>query len=57
MMDPNETLSEMLKIADSWQEWGALEFDPETTLDALSDLVLALDNWLSQGGFLPDNWR
>ena len=43
-MDPNATLSDIRKlIRNSWPELAAEKFD-------------ALDNWLSNGGMLPDAW-
>ena len=56
-MDPNDTLARLVRLCEEWQEWGDLEVDPVPALDEVSELVLALDNWLSQGGFRPDSWR
>jgi hypothetical protein len=56
MMDPNATLAEIRKICTSWQEWGTLENDPASRLDDLSELVYDLDQWLTTGGFRPDDW-
>lgn len=55
-MDPNETLNKIrfhMKQAN------------ETTSEAMQDAhyravaysIEALDEWLSKGGFLPDDWR
>ncbi len=56
-MDPNKTLEALIKLCEAWQEWGPLEFDSVETLDEVTDLVLALDNWMTeQSGFLPDLW-
>jgi hypothetical protein len=56
MMDPNTTLARIKTICDKWEEWGTLEMDPLETLDELTELVQSLDEWLSNGGFRPDNW-
>ena len=56
MMDPNATLARIKTICDKWEEWGTLEMDPLETLDELTELVQSLDEWLSNGGFRPDNW-
>jgi hypothetical protein len=55
-MDPNETLA-LLRVAfGRWEEWGTLETDPEEAMDFLTDTFFALDNWLTSGGFRPDDW-
>lgn len=56
-MDPNETLSQLRALMNGWEEWGGLEYDPVSVADDASDLFLALDNWILNGGFLPDEWR
>jgi len=44
-MDPNKALSDML-------DWAKDREDP-----VAADIFLALDSWLSKGGFLPDRWK
>jgi len=56
-MDPNTTLARMIELSERWEEWGDLELEPTATLDVLSELVLSLHEWISNGGFLPDLWR
>lgn len=48
-MDPNATLDRMRRHLDAAHS--ADEFDE------LCELVEAMDNWLSKGGFLPDAWK
>ena len=56
-MDPNQTLTKLMFLCEQWQEWGELEMNPVETLDDVTELVLALDNWMTQRrGFLPDIW-
>lgn len=55
-MDPNEALSGIRDVFARWEEWGTLEVDAEAALDELTDLFFALDNWLTSGGFRPDDW-
>jgi hypothetical protein len=56
-MDPNKTLTTLIALCERWQEWGELEMSPVETLDDVTDLVLALDNWMTdRRGFLPDLW-
>jgi hypothetical protein len=59
-MDPNACLEEMLELATKIQEQedNALE-DAEHSTDAarLAELVISLDHWIQNGGFLPDDWR
>lgn len=51
-MDPNANLAEIRKIlAKSDEETSILEYE------RLAELMEALDNWLSQGGFLPEAWK
>jgi hypothetical protein len=51
-MDPNETLKQLLATARY-----AVEQDDQPLAADLADLVLALDGWLSKGGFLPVEWN
>lgn len=56
-MDPNANLDEQLRIAArlvAASERGA-KLD-ENDAERLADLVLALNDWLQGGGFLPRNW-
>ena len=56
-MDPNQILTKLIFLCEQWQEWGELEMNPVETLDDVTDLVLALDNWMTdRRGFLPDLW-
>lgn len=51
-MDPNETLSELRRWADNHN------VAPQpATADLLVEHFAALDEWLSEGGFLPNNWQ
>lgn len=53
-MDPDVNLAKQLRIADR-----ILESDESDRLGAteLAELVIALNEWLSRGGFLPAAWR
>jgi hypothetical protein len=53
-MDPTENLSEQLDLAKIIV--GRLPF-LDSDGERLADLVLALDEWLRQGGALPEPWR
>lgn len=57
-MDPNEALKEIRSAAWSLEaereECGTFNEGDTATLVAHS---LALDNWIRQGGALPDAWR
>lgn len=56
-MDPNVTLVKLLELCDRWRDWGELDMNPVETLDDVTELVLALDNWMTErSGFLPDLW-
>lgn len=56
-MDPNVTLDRLRSLLNSWEEWGTLEHNPAFVADEASDLFFALDDWIVNGGFLPDEWR
>jgi hypothetical protein len=51
-MDPNANLRRQLAIARA-----AVNVDgADDTLVELSELVLALDEWIRSGGFAPSRW-
>lgn len=53
-MDPNATLTEIRELAYRIVE----ERDSrESTYDRLAELVQALDEWITRGGFLPNDWK
>lgn len=57
-MDPNAALTEVLTTAQNLQR----AIDNERVLDEnevaiLVEHVLALDEWLRKGGFLPVRWK
>lgn len=57
-MDPNETLKVIRKLMNEWEDGLSLlspaEF--EAFLDEVCENVIALDDWLTNGGFRPDDW-
>lgn len=57
-MDPNENLKEQLVISKRIRvSADRNEFIGVAEIERLSDLVIALDEWLKGGGFLPKQWR
>jgi hypothetical protein len=63
-MDPNANLREQLELARA--DWGVSEFDKLEPFNVdrlhtehlrLQELVLALDEWIRKGGFLPAAWQ
>jgi len=46
-MDPNETLKEIQKLAET--------ADP-SDMDRICELFQSLDAWIAKGGFLPAEW-
>lgn len=50
-MDPNANLKEQRELAKK-----ILEENNREDVDRLAELVLALDEWLSKGGFPPTDW-
>lgn len=60
-MDPNANLEEMNELAEAVlnddemavARWGS----KEEQLNRLAELVVAMDDWIVGGGFIPDKWR
>lgn len=52
-MDPNANLVEQLELARSILDEGKY---PDDRPDRLAELVIALDEWIKKGGFLPVQW-
>lgn len=50
-MDPNANLEEQRRIVST------IIRDGSGDAERLADLVEALDEWLSKGGFLPEAWK
>ncbi len=51
-MDPDANLRRQLAIARA----AVNVEDADDTLVELSELVLALDEWITRGGFMPSRW-
>ena len=51
-MDPNENLKEQLALATSIVN----EECDETEAPRLAELVLAMHEWITRGGFIPAAW-
>jgi hypothetical protein len=61
-MDPSSNLEEQLELAGRLLDGiGCHEYEDlaqyEADVDRLCELVVALDGWISKGGFLPKRWR
>jgi len=55
-MDPNANLAEQLEIACRLLGTDCLDKSDLPDAVRLAELVLALDEWIGQGGFLPSHW-
>lgn len=57
-MDPDANLEEQLKLAKNITkaEWEDID-DDRADMYRLAELVLALDEWICDGGFLPEKWH
>lgn len=55
-MDPNANLKEQRRIVKRLQDDTLNADDRLHYAERLADLVEALDNWLSNGGFPPTDW-
>ena len=56
-MDPNANLAEQLDSAKAILAAEDLDSDALTDITRLSELVIALDDWIKKGGFLPTDWN
>jgi len=54
-MDPNANLKEQRTIAQNILFSQHAETDLQDA-ERLAELVLALDEWITRGGFLPQDW-
>lgn len=55
-MDPDENLTEQLKLAQSILDADKGGADFEIDAQRLAELVLALHEWISKNGHLPQAW-
>jgi hypothetical protein len=56
-MDPNATLSTMREAISLCDRTDIVPAFPKLdVLETIRDCAEALDQWLSKGGFLPDEW-
>lgn len=55
-MDPTRTLERIRELTEYMLELN-VEMELEDVADELSTCIQALDEWLSQGGFLPEQWK
>ena len=59
-MDPNANLDEMRKLAAAIlydQGCGDPYESSNAQAERLAELVQALDEWIANGGFLPNDWK
>lgn len=52
-MDPDSILEELRELSDEALSGGS---DPEYLADQLAEKIQELDEWLSEGGRLPEEW-
>lgn len=60
MMDPNAALAEVRSAYSDWEDVRGKGEDLPAAVaaaDRMRDAVWALDEWLSDGGFLPEAWH
>lgn len=57
-MDPNEALRMLRGAYSRWEDTvGAHTGEHIDAASDLRDAAIALDEWLSRGGFLPEDWQ
>ena len=54
-MDPDEALKRAREAAQRYKR--NIPRDPPVAADDLADAFEAIDSWLSNGGFLPQDWQ
>lgn len=55
-MDPNETLAKIRAITSQIIDCEVDPWDKDYIAGDLADVVAALDDWLTGGGFKPEAW-
>jgi hypothetical protein len=55
-VDPNITLKDIEAILNKLENNEVSQFDSPMVLDELAYLIGTLNNWLTNGGFLPTQW-
>lgn len=57
-MDPNKLLHELIRLCDAvYHDNSTQPGAREEDINQLCDFVEQLDDWLSNGGFLPQAWN
>lgn len=57
-MDPNETLRMLRAAISAWEDTvGSHQGEHISAGGGMRDAALALDEWLTGGGFLPSDWE
>jgi len=56
-MDPDSNLSEQLELAQEIVTSAEAGLSHPEEACRLAELVLALDEWIKKGGFLPQQWQ
>jgi hypothetical protein len=56
-MDPNQALADLRQAYSSWEDTVGDHEGPHIDAgSAMRDAIVALDEWLSKGGFKPSDW-
>lgn len=59
-MDPNEALNNIRSMIHEWEDMGLEFMSPEEIDGFIGEFiehVVALDDWLTNGGFRPEDWN
>lgn len=56
-MDPDTNLEEQLELSQEIVDSQETGFNHHEQSWRLAELVLALDEWVKKGGFLPQQWQ
>lgn len=56
-MDPDENLREQVEIAKDILLPDLSDMELEEKAVRLAELVVALDEWIRKGGFIPEAWK
>lgn len=66
-MDPNANIEELLRLAEDIrrienegelsERYALAEREVIQSAERMAELILALDEWLYRGGFMPQRWQ
>ena len=56
-MDPNQALIDLRELVEEILVGGSAAFTWKDLAESLAEAVESMDEWISRGGFLPEDWE